>query len=350
MQRLRLYDVRLSRFPTVLGLCQADVNRTAEFVNAAQRRLLYAKEAGDEGWWGTFAEMAFNVSVTSPYLTLPREVARLEAVTVCSKPVKVHNQFFEYLQFGNGRLPKVWRSECCPVITEGFTRNSVPTFTDLTSPPQLVRVFTTDPADIESAKRVLIQGTDAQDQVIYSQDGLNQVSGIFLTFQSPFTTSTQTFKTITGIQKDITAGQVQIFQVDPTTGNDVLLLTMEPTEQTASYRRYYFNGLPRSCCFNVGTIQTLQLTAIVKLDLIPVRTDTDYCLIQNLEALTEEAKSIRYSEMDTTSAKTMAAEAHKQAIRLLIGELTHFIGKDDPALIFAPFGSARLERVRVGMI
>ena len=99
MQRLRLIDCRLSRLPSVVGLCQADIPGIAQFVNSAQRRLLMCKEAGDEGWWGTFAEISFLANRHHPYITLPREIARIEAMSVCDRPVPVNNQFFEYLEF-----------------------------------------------------------------------------------------------------------------------------------------------------------------------------------------------------------------------------------------------------------
>ena len=68
------------------------------------------------------------------------------------------------------------------------------------------------------------------------------------------------------------------------------------------------------------------------------------------EAIIEECSSIRYSEVDSTAAKAMAAERHKQAVAMLNGELTHFHSQNDPAILVQPFGSARLSRVKVGMI
>jgi hypothetical protein len=35
---------------------------------------------------------------------------------------------------------------------------------------------------------------------------------------------------------------------------------------------------------------------------------------------------------------------------LLMGELGHFLGIDDPAVEFAPFGSARLAKQRIGLV
>lgn len=345
MQRLRLYDCRISRLPTVIGLCQADIPQIANYVNSAQRRLLLAKEAGDEGWWGTWAEMAFTLNVATPYLTTPRSVARLEVVNVSDRPVPVQNQFYEYLDFGNGRLPKTVKT-CEIQLTAAYSRNNVPTFVDLSNVPQIIRIVALDPSDV--GKRVLLQGTDSNSKVVRSVDTYNPTNGVFVSIEAPFADAPTTFNTISGIQKDVTIGEIEIHQVDPTTGNDVLILTMEPSEQTASYRRYYFDSLPSGCC--PASTTTLTVTAIAKLDFIPVIVDTDYCLIQNLEAIIEECQSIRLSEMDSTDAKTQSRERHQMAISLLNGELNHFVGIQKPAISFFPFGSAHLSKIQVGRL
>jgi hypothetical protein len=94
----------------------------------------------------------------------------------------------------------------------------------------------------------------------------------------------------------------------------------------------------------------VQVNAIVKLDFIPVQYDTDYCLIQNLEALKQEAMAVRYSSMDSTQSKQLEAQKHKDAVRLLNGELAHFFGVDKPAIQVSVFGSARLEHQRIGTL
>ncbi len=355
MQRLRLIDCRLSRLPRVIGACAADIVTIADYVNTAMRRLLYCKEAGDESWQGTFAEIAFNVSRTDPHITTPRGVARLELVDVCRFPVPVQNQFYEYLAFGNGRMPKLRRCFCHGNILQVFERNFVPTFTDLPPGASLIVIYPSAPGDADGTKRVFMQGLDQNAVPIVTQDGFNRVQGNFIPLKAPFVTSPFQMTEITGIQKDITDGPVQIFAMDPTTGAQTLLVTMEPSETTAWYRRYLFNPLPFNCCQTLPPVQpstpnTVQVTAIAKLDLIPVAVDTDYCLIQNLEAIIEEASAVRYSEVDSVTAKQMAQEKHKQAVGLLNGELSHFHSKNEPAIGVRPFGSARLSRQRVGMI
>ncbi len=330
-------------------MCQDNVPGIAGYVNSAQRRLLMCREAGDEGWWGTWAEVAFDVSRAEPYITLPRDIARLEAITVCSRPVIIQNQFFEYLNFGNGRLPKLNRN-CNQGLLTGLVRNNAVTFTEMTNAPQYLVAYATDSRDYN--KRVLFQGSDADMVPIWTTDVANQVEGQFVNLAATPAMTPQTFSSISGIQKDITVGIVRIYQHDPVTAEEVLLLTMQPSEQTASYRRYYLNQLPCGCCpspqCNDGTL--VQVTAIAKMDLIPVVSDTDYCLIQNLEAITEECAAIRYSEMDSPTAKQMSRERHQMAITLLNGELVHFIGGKDVAVGVYPFGSAHLRRQKIGWL
>ena len=171
-QRLRLYDLRTSRLPSAVGACASDIARLAQILNSAQARLVLAKESGDEGWYGSWAEVAWNVSRTAPYITLPREIARIEAVTVCSRPVPVSNPFIQYLQFGSGRLPKL-RSQLCPGRpTSVIARNNAVTFADMTNAPQFVVAYASDPSDIQTPKRVLIQGLDQNGAEVYSMDGL----------------------------------------------------------------------------------------------------------------------------------------------------------------------------------
>jgi hypothetical protein len=211
-------------------------------------------------------------------------------------------------------------------------------------------VYAADSVDVGAAKRTLIQGLDQNGLVIYSQDGSQEVTGEFLTVDTPFQTSVNLFSQLTGIQKDQTSGDIKYFQVDPTTGDETLLLTMQPSETVAGYRRYYLNNLPANCCATSGTAQNLTITAIAKMEMIPVIVDTDYLLLQNIEALIEESISIRMSEMDSMNAQQLAAVHHKNAILHLLGELKHYLGVLDPAISFKPFGSASLERLNVAMI
>ncbi len=355
--RLRLIDLRYSRLPTLLGICPDNTPELARYVNAAQEQLIYAPESGEEGWYGSFAEIAFTVSRSEPFITLDRDIARLEMINICDWVRPINNQYKEYLRFGNGRMPKECRQCDNWFLPEGFSRNNAVTFRDLTNGPQMIKIQSSSDIDADGVTRVFFQGLDQNNKPIYTQDGENQVQGVFVPIDTPFVFSPIEMNRITGIQKDETYGQVTISQVDPTSGEEIELLVMQPTEVVAGYRRYYFHNLPFSCCPGqvAGTCppaspQPITLRAIAKLELIPVSKDTDYCLIQSKEALTEKANGVRYSEMDNAGAKAMSQNCHRKAIQMLNGELRHYFGVQNTAVGFAPFGSARLERQRIGTL
>lgn len=346
MRRVTVADAVASRLPGLVGLCADDLPGVCAILNSATERLLYAKEVGDESWIGGWAELALTASQDSPFVTLPYGVSMIEALDVCTFPVPVRNQFAEYLRYGFGRWPKssCATTRCSPL--EALDRGNVPLFSDIVPPDKLLRVRLTDGAD--EGKRVLVQGLDANSVPIRTLDGTVQVDGEFLELTAPFVDSS-VISVVTGIQKDITLGQVAFYEYDTVSTDERLVLTMQPGETVAGYRRYYVSGLPTSCCpLPPTTPGTVQLTALVKLDFVPVRVLTDYLLIPNIEALTHEAQAIRFSGMDSPSGSAQSAFHHREAIRLLQGQSIHEFGKLSPAVNFAPFGTARLSLQRVG--
>lgn len=352
MPRLRLYDIRMGRLPTLLGICSTDTAQVAQWVNSAQSRLLTCREGGDEGWNGSFAEVVFSaISHTNPYITCPRQIARVEKLLVCQHPVLVQNQFYEYLDFGNGRMPQRWHDNYCNA--QAYQRNNAITFANLPDVSQVIRLYTTEPAaDSAETKRVLIQGLDNNSMTVYSLDDNGvQIQGEYVDLTDTYADTVNSFSVITGIQKDVTQGSVQFFSVNATTGDESQFHLMEPGEQVAGYKRYYLNNLPLGCCpprDNVARV--LSVSAICKLELIPVVADQDYLLFTSQEAIIEECQSIRYSEMDSEAAQKMSLMHHQQAVRFLQGELVHIYGKERPACNFAPFGTARLCRQKIGSL
>jgi hypothetical protein len=231
-----------------------------------------------------------------------------------------------------------------------YDRGTVPLFRDLT-PGYKLRFYITNAAD--TGKRIFIAGAkDSNGTDIYTMDNGATVNGIFITFDNlfPFVESPIALNSIEGLQKDETVGQVKIYQVNPVTDEQTLLSTMDPSEQNAYYRRYFIQGLPQRCCECDQPQTTVQLTAMAKLEFIPVKADTDYLLIGNIPALKNECQAIRYEEMDSPASAQMAQLRHRDAIRLLNKEIIHYMGKERPALNYAPFGYETLARAGVGMI
>jgi len=352
MQRPSVADALASRLPQVIGKCSSDVAGVCAYINSATPRLLYAREVGDTSWWGTWLELAFSLTREEPHFTAPFEVARIINMDICTYPVPVQNEFYSYLRWGAGRFPKAATGNLscdCPPL-QAYDRGTFPTFKDITTENKKLRFYMTNTDD--AGKRVLVQYKDSNDVPVRTLDGTVPVLGEMLTLISPFVDSTfEVWPTrgVTGIQKDVTLGRVTIYEVDTVTAEQTLLGFMEPGETSASYRRYYVGGLPRTCCNLPETESTtVQVTALCKLEFVPVSVATDYLQIPNVEALIHECQAIRFSEMDVPSASAKEAEHHISAIRLLQGQIVANEGTQQPAINFAPFNNSRLIRQRIG--
>ncbi len=352
MQRPTVANFLASRGPGVLGKCADDVAGVCAYLNSATPRLMYAREVGDTSWWGSWAEIATEISREEPNITLPFEVARIINLDVCTFPVAVQNEFFSYIRYGAGRFPKNTcvgnRLGCAPLTA--FDRGTVPTFKDIITTNKKLRFYLTDSADV--GKRVLAQYKDSNDVPVRTLDGTVQVLGEFLTLVAPFVDSTfEVWPTrgILGLIKDVTLGRILVYSVDMTTAEETLISTIEPGETSANLRRYFVSGLPRNCCNLPDSTSTdVQVTALVKLEFVPVAVTTDYLQIPNVEALIHECQACRFDEMDVPGASQKSIEHHTKAIRLLQGQLVANEGTQQPAIIFAPFGNARLARQGVG--
>jgi len=329
-------------FPQSIGKCDRQTAQT--YTNVCTQRLLNDPLQPDEGWWGTWVTMLFNLAVVnnSAYIRTPENIARIIAYTICDRPRFLRNGFYEYLEFGTGHRPRQCQTACCDT-QQAFDRPNVPTLVPFpTSGPQKIRMYPTDNADV--GRRVVIQGPDQNGITVLGTDIVTGAANLGETaiLEFPFTDSINLFQDITGLIKDPTKGPVRFFTVDPNTGLQTALSAMDPNETTAAYRQYLFAGLPINCCNIPGG--TVQVFAQCKLDYVPVVADTDYLVIPNLAALEEEFQAYRYSKMDSTTGPTLEQKHHAKAIQLLNGQLDHYLGKTRVAVSVSLFGSQRLTR------
>lgn len=347
MRRI-LQQARLSTLPQSVGLCQEDRPSIAEIVNLCTQRLIYA--GGDSGWWGGWSKVVFQASRTNPYITLPAQYARAINMDVCRFPIRIQNEFYEEIEAGIGLRPATNCSDWCGAL-EGYERGVFSTMVDLpTGNNSYLRVYPANPVDV--GRRILFSGAkDQNGNGIYSQNGDQPVNGFFLTVNVPFATTSFIVSDWYQIAKDVTQGDLILKAVDATTGVETALSRYLPWETNPAYRRYYINRMPVSCCNPPGSAITpgiVNITAMCKYEFIPVLNDTDPLIIGNLPALEEEAQAVRYSRMDTASSAGLEAKHHAKAITLLQQEMGHYLGKKQPAINYAPFGTARLERAGIG--
>lgn len=350
MIRLNLGFIRSSSLPGSVGLCASDIGSVAAIVNEAQERLLHDPMAPDEGFWGGWGRMVFNVTVSNRngYIITPTDIARIIVMDVCQKPVRIRNGFYEFLEFSPGLRPRpttcltgaTGQACSCSSPMQAYERDTVVTLSNLNVSPSIIRFYPTNSGDL--GKRILVQGTDQNGQIVYGVDPVTQsaILGEYVTLTLPYVDTINSFNTLTGFVKDQTIGPIQVFQVD-SSGNQTALSSMEPNEVTPLYRRYLLDGLPLNCCNN-ATSGTVQVTAQVKYDYVPVQSDSDCTLIQSLPALIEECQSIRYSRMDSKNAPQLEAKHHAKALQLLFGQIDHYLGKTNTAINVPIFGSNKM--------
>lgn len=337
---------RQSRAPQSVGSCSSDQPRLASLVNEASQMLLEA--GGEVGFWGTWGRFAFNVDPCAPYLTLPRSLVRMINAAICKTPIRIQNGLYELLEFGVGPQPE----DCGCQLREAYDRGTFPTLKDLDNKTnkKCIRFYLTDQRDI--GKRILVQGVDTNGTVLRSLDNGIDVEGVYVRLEAPFVDTeflfgANTSSKITGLQKDITVGDVRVYEVDTVTGASVSLSVLEPSEETTAYRRYFLNGLPANCCAGETTVQ---ITAMCKFAFVPVTVDQDWLIIGNIPALKRACESVRYAENDSPESHAMSRAKWQEAIRLLNRELDHHMGKHRPAIRFSPFGHDTLECAGIGQL
>lgn len=351
--RLTLNDLSQGLLPQDLGICRDDFARLASFVNPAQLRLIQA--GGETGWVGGWAKVVFNVSRTDPYITLPSQFARIANMDICQFPVRVQNEWYEFLDAGIG-LQKNYLTQCgWPGLMDSYDRGNVPTAYDLPSSNQYLRVYLTDTRD--SGTKFYINGAlDQNGNGIYENDVTSQVQGAIMVLDYPFVTTSYIVTAFNSITKvglatsGTTFGDVVFKAVDATTGVETFLSRYTPQESNPSYRRYFIKSLPCRCECDPVTTTTAQVTCMCKYDYKPVWNPSDVLVIQNPEAIRLECMSLKYGRMDSLESRALSMPSHTEAISLLNKELTHYLGKLNPAINWAPFGNARLEHASVGYL
>ena len=337
-----------AQLPASLANCLSDLPSAAAAVNLAMDRLLIDPMQPDEGFWGTYGNMVFNVTPQNPYIVTPRGVARIILMDVCQKPVRVQNQFYEFLDFGRGYQPSGCATSvsscpgaCSQNPLQTYERNTVTTLGAFLPTPQKVRIFPLDSRDV--GRIVIVQGNDQNGRTVLSTDATTgkSILGEIVTLTVPFVDTVNVWTgPLSAIQKDITQGGLQYFQVDPTTGIANSLSFMEPGEVSANYRQYLVNGLPSNCCNVPGG--NIQVQAMVKFEFYPVAADSDFLVIPCIPALICECECIRYEGLDNLKGQQLATGKHAKALSLLMGQLDHYLGKERPAITVPIFGSDRL--------
>ncbi|MFQ5591659.1 MAG: hypothetical protein ACE5HE_10885 [Phycisphaerae bacterium] len=313
MAVLRLSDIRASRIPKILGYCSTS-SEVAAYVNEAQQRLM---EKGS--WWGCIRRYA--ICVTDGYITWPRHVAAIEVIAMCNEPIRVRDQYFEFLETGLG----IQTRECGNL--QALDRNPSPIHTDILGVDKKIKV-TADVAET-AGKQVLIKGLDANGNPVRT----GTIDGEYVNIDNAAPAiSTNIFAAPGPVEVHLPGdlnGRVRLYSYDPATTDEILIATYDPDETVPMYRRSLIAGLETSCtsCGDSDTdCSDVRIIAMCRMEHIPVVNNTDVMIIQNLEALTHTCQALRYEEMDSMGANRKADAHMAKAIVALEEQLEHYQG------------------------
>lgn len=324
-------DPNLSNIAQVLQLCPDDT-RIRGYLNRAIRQLL---PMGN--WRGTVVR--YRLCVNSSCLTWPRQIETILAFARCNIPGTIRSHWYEFLGYGPGQLgPDEWCG-----WNQLIDRDLAPGFDDICGEDKKIRVYLDNPSD--AGKTILLQGYDENRNWVLTDDG--DVNGELITLQSAPTTYVDTdtvWSNWTGAQKQVTKGAVRLYELDTSTGLQRPLAIYEPDETRPQYRRSLVPGLADSvsCCGVPEDCTDKTITVLAKLAFVPLMAETDYLLIQNLDALQDMCQALKKKE-DNYVAEALAYQA--SAVSILERELENFhgAGTSDPiasqnSAIYAPCG------------
>lgn len=325
-------QLKASRIADVIGMCPTS-SEFKDIVNEAMERL-----ANRGNWKGSYQRVRFCLD--NGCITLPRQIESLIEISQCSDPVPVRNQWYEFVSDVSGFIP----NSDCNCQRNLIDRGYYPTFADLKPPNKEIRLYYTNSSDI--GKRVLLLGNDQNEIWIRSLEDGVYIDGTWYTLASPFTQTTFAYTALTGIQKEETAGDVLVYEVDTVTSVERLLARMQPTETVAYYHRYYFNGLDSACT----TSGTKTVLALAKLRFIPVSQDSDFLYIPNIPAIKDMVRSIYFDEKDTAESQAQAIRFERKAIAELNHQKQTASPKDQITIRSNVYGSAVLSKKNIGRL
>jgi len=302
-----------TRIAKHLNLCATDA-RTTEYINEAQRRLI---ESGK--WKGTYGK--FTICATDGCIAWPRQIEAIESVAVSENVGTVRNGWFEFVESGYGLLDNKDN-----IGYQLLDRGESPTHKDMSGVGKQVRVYAF--LDADAGKTVTIQGYDDNNnwvRTLKSGSGSSAVyqDGEVVTLVNGYVDTTTAFNSVAGVLKDVTQGNVQLYELVDSTPTLVDIATYEPDETLPSYRRSLIPSLGGASGCADGTDTKVSVTVIAKLRFIDAANDTDVLMVSDLYAIKNMATAIKLEENRDFGAAT---EYRNLAIDSLQNQLANHMG------------------------
>jgi len=289
----------------VFTFCQTDPRLTAK-INEAQQRLLYMGK-----WVGTYQHYRF--CAPSGCVTLPRSLETIETAAICNWPVRIRNEWFEFISDGFGLRD----GNCVSSFLdhgEGWVA-----FEDVIGTGKKLRVYS-DAVEAVGAK-ILLQFYNENALYVRTLDGVNLIDGENVAISNAQVDSVNFCMPggLVAVQKPITNGTVFLYEYDTVNATQRLLAMYEPDETRPNYRRYVipFAAQTGSAC------ESQVVDVIAKRRFIPAINDQDWLIIGNTSALKMACTAIRKEENNLIQESVVYWAMAKQ---ILDDELNQFLG------------------------
>ena len=304
--RITLDDLRNnSRLAEAINVPPADA-RFAQYVNAAIQLLLPMGK-----WWDTMAK--FKLSTSQGLVSLPTQIAAVEAVAVDSRPLPIRDSLYEFLAHGYGT-----RSDTAfQGFGEALYRGSYPTQIDVSGTDKKLTLICDQADDV--GKVVNVFGRDGNGNLIRTNvAGVWQDGEPMAIAKSPGTTSGNVFSVVDGIQFPSTmVGQSWLYTLSTTDASQVLIGQYEYYDLRPQFPRWLFPSIFQT------TTQPCLIEYMAKLAYRDVVNGTDYLLIGNPMSLLFGCKAVLAFENDSIQ---MGQGWLGLAVKQLDMELDHYLG------------------------
>ena len=350
-------ELKASEVPDDAGVCP-DSPEFRNYTNKATRMLIN-RDAGQASFWGTVEKV--QICTYGDCITWPRWVGTPMAVSRCGQPAHMWNNWFSFVPL----MRSDWHNTLNGFdsgfsLFGGTCRGSLNIADNGTSPvmnpiacgkTMYIRAYPSTQQDVDPLhpKTTTIFGVDAHGQTIRTQkpDGTWQ-DGVTITLALPFVSTPFKIQTVTRILKDETQGPLRYYQYDA--DNNVLLdlVSYDPGETSPMYRCSKVHGArTNKSCASQACGGLKRVEALIKLEYVPVKYDSDRVLISNMDALRDMILSIKYA---AAGDKTTSGQYELSAIRELNLEASTKVPKEQTPVIINPFGSGLPVQHGIGRI
>lgn len=304
-----------SGIAAALGICSSSP-KFLSILNQSQQRLLPRGK-----WVGTYGR--FEIEVTNGLITWMREVETPEGLDICSTPVPIRNEWYEFSLAGPGfhrQLEDGTFNRGC--ISSLIDRGSSPLILDIDG-ERKIKVYIDNVLDV--GKTIFFKAKDADGNKIYQNDG---EEGFSVTMANPSVLDSHVVTEVYGVIKAETVGAVRVYQYNPIDASQELIAVYAPDETTPSYRRSFLS--------NVDPEEPFTVISMAKMAYIPAKRDTDFLVIGCMPALKEMCTAIKMAECERWDAAELC---EARAIRELEKQLESYLGDSSMPILNVSVGS-----------